>query len=344
MTWSHSVRTLRSPALASVVCLAGCGAEPPRPAPPPTEPVQAYRPPPPCRTAEDCVEKAKAALGAELVRARALFELACDKQSVEGCLELGKLLVEGRGGPVDRDRARGAFERLCRDPRAGYRAADCDERPVTDVSSDTCVVDGCAWLASVTPPESAEQIPYAERACAIEGSDQPGDIAMRARACITLAKHHEGAGRAADARRAYDHACAMGDNDGCRVALAGPRPPDARDDASSASRATIEIPSVTTDGLVLEDVSCKLDDSGVVGLLFGVTVAAGFAPHLPALERCSAHPYEAQLEWSANGHRVVELTADVAGTSTGDCVERTLRGAFSTLSGACRAVLVVGSR
>jgi hypothetical protein len=350
LSCSTSMRRSRNvrapmPVVASLLCLAACGADPsaqPSTAPPTTDVAPIYRPPPPCRTAADCLDQATAALGADPAGARALFALACEKRSPSGCLGLGKLLAQGRGGPADLEGARITLERVCRTPSSEYRRADCAATVITDISSTTCLIDGCAWLANVTPTDAAEQTAYAARACSVEASADPADVAMRARACVTLAKYHEGAGQPVDARRAYDAACALGSNDACRISLATPRPPGDPTAASSGSGATIEMPSITTDGLLLEDVSCELADSGVAGLLFGATVAAGFAPHLPTLERCTPGPYEAKLQWTADGHRVVELTAQSSDAKTAACVEKTLRGAFSALTGTCRAVLVVG--
>lgn len=251
-------------------CVA-CGASPPNPesvegAPPSSA---GFRPPPPCRTGEDCLSKGRAAQGSD--DARELFALACRKGSAGGCYELGKLHATSSEDAA----ARVAFTRICREPSTPWANYECGALDGRSVSDHTCVVDACARLAALPSDDAGAQLTYARRGCSTKGEPGRTERELRGRACLALARAAEAGGQAADARRHYQSACAFGNGEGCRAAPPGAGAPTSA--SASKSGGKLEMESLTTDGLVLRNVSCDLAGSAVLGVVGGMTVGAGFA-------------------------------------------------------------------
>ena len=323
---------------------AGCGANPASieaaSSRAPDSGVHSYKPPPPCRTREACLDEGRRALGAGRDDARLLLGLACEKKSVSGCLELGRAYATGAGGPQDRQAARQALMPLCPERNAGSASDVCSSPPTDNVASDTCLPDACAWLLAVAGPDDHRRAMYAERGCATDRGRSKDTMQVRGRACFALAKAHEAAARGSDAHRAYENACALGIAEACDLALKSPSAkPTTEHDGG-----TLEVPSLITDGLEMRDVVCKLEGGAFLGVVGGLTVAAGFSRKKAALERCSPDPYDVMLGWTADGGRVTNVTAESRDSRLRSCVESALVGVPSVPTGTCRAKLVVAGR
>lgn len=297
-----------------------------------------FRPGPPCRKAEDCLEKGFATRETEPAKARVLFELACEKGSVAGCLELGKVCA-GNDLLADVPTALRAFQRICQVPREG-----CTDRAEGTLGTlPICVPDACAWLVALEP-NSRERIVRARRGCAMTGNEEALSRAVRARACLLVAEDDAATQRPVESRRAYQWACSLGDNAACKIAMATPAH-SAAPSAAASTGVTIELASVDTDGFVMRDVSCALDDDNpVLGLFGGLTIGAGFAPQKAALQRCSPTPFEVHISWHIERQRVGEISCASRDPKINACVEKTLRGAPSFASGRCQATLLVDSK
>lgn len=283
-----------------------------------------YRPPPPCRTESDCFSKGSAALAADQADGRELLILACKKGSTEGCLELGKAYATGKGGPPDRDVARKAFMRICRDPRDRWS-----------------IIDACAWLADLSPSDGSERLIYAERGCSVEGQRGPENADVRARACMAAAKGQEAAKRTAEARQRYQAACSLGDAEGCKIALQMPAPPEQA--APSKGHGTFQMSHLEVDGFVMRDVSCEIEGNALMGILGGVAVGPGLALRRAALNQCSSRPLESKIHWVARDEHVIEVTSDATDKTIRACLEAALMGAMSMPNVRCSATLVLGS-
>jgi hypothetical protein len=318
--------------LASIVALVltACGGSnaPASPASTSTPPQGGYRAPPPCRTADDCTARGIDGWKRGDPAAGELLVLACRKGSVEGCLALGEARATGLGGPPDLAGAAEAFERVCRAP--GRRA--CGDDLFSAVGDETCAPDACAWLAT-HPPAGSDVAVWAARGCSMKG--QGSARALRAKACVGEADRLEQAQRPDEARAARELACALGEPGACRVALGERRPPP------GPKEATLAMANLVSDGLELRDVSCTVDPNPIVGVIGGMTLAAGFSARKATLRACSSSPQQVEIAWVGDGHRVTELTAKAPDAKVAACVERSLRGSLATAPHLCHAILIL---
>lgn len=109
---------------------------------------------------------------------------------------------------------------------------------------------------------------------------------------------------------------------------------------SASASTTVNVDSMSMDGLALRDVHCELASGG---LFASMAVAAQLASQADAFNACHPSGAAIRLDWTWQGEQlrrseVVSTTASGADS----CMVRTLGSIRSPLSGTCQTTFLVG--
>lgn len=105
--------------------------------------------------------------------------------------------------------------------------------------------------------------------------------------------------------------------------------------------ANLSIANATTDGLVAENISCRME--GAMALLGAVLVTAWMAPQKSKLDACGPKGTKVRVTWKVSGGKREFLTAQ-AEPKLKACVEKALSPAKTPVEGHCAATLLLGSK
>lgn len=102
---------------------------------------------------------------------------------------------------------------------------------------------------------------------------------------------------------------------------------------------TVEVGSLSVDGLELRDLSCQLDG----GMLFGpLTVAAALAQAKPALDACGPDGQAFRVGFTWSGESKVEVEASSATDKAAACVRAAIASVPPVARGKCTIVVLTG--
>lgn len=105
--------------------------------------------------------------------------------------------------------------------------------------------------------------------------------------------------------------------------------------------ANLSIANATTDGLVAENISCRME--GAMALLGAVLVTAWMAPQKSKLDACAPKGTKVRVNWKVSGGKREFLSAQ-AEPKLKACVEKALSPAKTPVDGHCAATLLLGSK
>jgi hypothetical protein len=218
-------------------------------------------------------------------------------------------------------------------------------------------IDACAVLAAMLEADGADVNRLADVAhngCNIYGADD-GERAARGAACAKWgAMLRDGQGTAADsdrAMRAFDDGCKLGSEKAC----AAKRELDAElsrhtepKDTMASSGGGVPDPNltigrVTTNGVTVEDISCRAD--GSVAAAFGsIAIGKPFAEKKKALDACvKGKSHKARVRWTTSSSgRMSEVKVISGDDPSNHCIEKALRGAKTPVPGTCAASVDLG--
>jgi hypothetical protein len=104
---------------------------------------------------------------------------------------------------------------------------------------------------------------------------------------------------------------------------------------SDVDGANLTMANIEADGLVLKDMTCKVDGGLVGGLFGGIALAAGLTGRKTQLDACSPSVVETRVKWVSVGGHMTHVTASGPSTTVNRCVERALAGAPSPMAATC---------
>lgn len=128
------------------------------------------------------------------------------------------------------------------------------------------------------------------------------------------------------------------DNKAAKAPESGPRDESADDKVPGAN---LSIANATTDGLVAENISCRME--GAMALLGAVLVTAWMAPQKSKLDACAPKGTKVRVNWKVSGGKREFLNAQ-AEPKLKACVEKALSPAKTPVEGHCAATLLLGSK
>jgi hypothetical protein len=278
----------------------------------------------PCSDAADCYAKGRDLVAHGDAEGRERLSQACALGSKKACAELGIAYARGLAGNVDDGLAREKLHWAC--------VVDRDR-------------DACAWLLRVlvrsADPRGAPSDASRIACSAVDVAPENRDV--RGEACVSAAEASLRAGRRSEALVRMEDGCALGHRPACD------RVEDVRAEWSSKPAENgadvLSIPSITTDGVLLTDVSCKMPrGSGIAGLLGGVTVGVALKARKRALDACASRGARAtRIAWLAENGHMADVTADSADEGERRCIVRALAGAVTFATGQCAATIHHGT-
>ncbi len=102
---------------------------------------------------------------------------------------------------------------------------------------------------------------------------------------------------------------------------------------------TIQMDSITADGVELRDLSCEVEQGG---LLAPTLVVAALATHKADIDACAPQGAAFALKWSwTSATPTVEVT-DSSERSKDSCIADVIRKAEAPVVGSCSAILLAG--
>ncbi|UQA62790.1 tetratricopeptide repeat protein [Polyangium aurulentum] len=307
--------------LGSIALLAACSSTPP-----PESPPLDQEPPNGAVTVtpESTSEPPKSSLPPELAK----LEKSCNERNGDACFALGVAYYKGEGVEKDMPACVALMRKAC---DAGH-AEGC-------FNVGTALFHGEGVAAN--KPAS---IPLFEAACK-GGSDG---------ACFNLGvMYAKGDGVEKDmakARANFEQGCRLGDSESCDVVkeIDGAAAKASGSASTGVANANISVGSMTVDGLLAKDISCRLDSGGGGGLLgafMGPGVAIGsLAKKKAQLDACAPGGAEPRVTWSFAGGRTTKVSVDGVPDKVKGCVEKVVKSAVATADGECAATLVAGKK
>jgi hypothetical protein len=226
------------------------------------------------------------------------------------------------------------------------------ERPGAELAlGKACVgtvrsIDACAVLASMLDEtaEPSRAADIAHNGCNVFGAED-GERAARGAACARWgAALRDGRGTDRDvdhALHAFDDGCKLGDERSCEAR-------DVEQVRRSATRsggvadANLQIGSLTTNGVTVDNVTCK-SSSGGGGLLGSVAVGKPFADKKRSLDACvKGKSHTTRVRWTSRNGRMAKVEVISGDDSSNRCIEHALTGARSAVAGTCAASIDLG--
>jgi hypothetical protein len=104
---------------------------------------------------------------------------------------------------------------------------------------------------------------------------------------------------------------------------------------SDVDGANLTMANIEADGLVLKDLTCKVDGGLVGGLFGGIALAAGLTGRKMQLDACSPSLVETRVKWVSTGGHMTHVTASGSSMTVNRCVEHALAGAPSPMAATC---------
>lgn len=101
---------------------------------------------------------------------------------------------------------------------------------------------------------------------------------------------------------------------------------------------TVDVESLSVDGLELRELSCTLDKAPLLGPL---VVGAALAAQKDALHACAPEGHAFRVEWTWSDRTSASVTAASA-KGADDCVKAALEKMPPALTGRCTAVVLTG--
>jgi hypothetical protein len=112
-------------------------------------------------------------------------------------------------------------------------------------------------------------------------------------------------------------------------------PPTTVVPSADVDGANLTMANIEADGLVLKDLTCKVDGGIVGGLFGGIALAAGLTGRKMQLDACSPSLVETRVKWVSTGGHMTHVTASGSSMTVNRCVEHALAGAPSPMAATC---------
>jgi hypothetical protein len=273
---------------------------------------------------------------------------ACDQGDAEACDEVGVALLEGDGVPKQPETGLDYLRKSCDDGFAracfnsglvlftGKLVASDDKEALQrfEKACDGGHGKGCLQAGFMhtrgkgTSASTKAGMPYFEKGCSL------GNVKSCKNIGILLA---QGKGVKKDEKRAktyFAKACKAGDDESCSFEkeLDEPATP-------TVPNANLTMSKVSADGFTVRNLSCRADGLGLLG---GIVLAGSMAKRKKQLDRCAPGGAEPLVWWKFSNNRVTSATVESDDPKLKACVERAVKGAMMTGSGACVATFVIG--
>ncbi|HEY8078580.1 MAG TPA: hypothetical protein VIF62_30830 [Labilithrix sp.] len=214
-------------------------------------------------------------------------------------------------------------------------------------------IDACAVLVTFLDDSTdlARRADIAHNGCNVYGADD-GERAARGSACLAWGSAlRDGRGAELDidkALRAFDDGCKLGDDGACRARrdldaeLTRRRTAEAAA-ASGVDGANLQIGSLTTNGVTVENIACRSSGGALGGLFGSVALGKPFADKKKALDACvKRDAHKARVRWSTSNGRMSHVEVISGDDPSNRCIERALAGARTTAPGTCAASIDLG--
>jgi hypothetical protein len=110
--------------------------------------------------------------------------------------------------------------------------------------------------------------------------------------------------------------------------------------SAAESKSKLNISSMTANGQEVQKLSCQLAD---LGLFTGMTLVAAIAEQKQALDACAPNGAAFLITWTWDGKTTTHAqVVDSSNAKAAACVTGVFKKLTSTLSGDCRAIVLVG--